>query len=109
MPNARRTDPKTSHDAAKSVKGITLTKGYILRAINKRSRTDVQLLEAYRNYKTAPLASESGIRTRRAELVDMGMIRDSGKRAVLPSGRKAIVWEITSKGVRWIMFGQNND
>lgn len=109
MPNARRTDPKTSHDAAKSVKGITATKAYILRALKKRARTDVQLLEAYRNYKTAPLASESGIRTRRAELVDMGMIADSGRRAVLPSGRKAIVWDITSKGVWWIMFGQNND
>lgn len=96
MPNARRTDPKTSHDAAKSVNGITATKAYILRALKKKARTDVQLLEAYRNYKTAPLASESGIRTRRAELVDMGLVVDTGVRETLPSGRKAIVWGLAN-------------
>jgi hypothetical protein len=94
MPNARKTDPKTSHDAADSVKDVTATQEYVLKAL-KRPRNDTQLIEAYRSYKTAPRASESGIRTRRAELVDAGLIDDSGKRVKMPSGRYSIVWERT--------------
>lgn len=91
MPKARRSDPQTSHDAAESVSNITATQEYVLRAL-KRARTDVQLVEAYRAMRKAPIASESGIRSRRAELVRKGLVVDSGKRDVLPSGRKAIVW-----------------
>lgn len=91
-PRARRTDPKTSHDAAESVYDVTATQDYVLRALRK-PRTDVELLEAYRNFKRAPRASESGLRTRRSELVRQGLVRDSGRRVVLESGRAAIVWE----------------
>lgn len=91
-PRARRTDPKTSHDAAESVQDVTATQDYVLRALRK-PRTDVELLEAYRNFKRAPRASESGLRTRRSELVRQGLVRDSGRRVVLESGRAAIVWE----------------
>lgn len=88
---ARKTDPQTSHDAAKSVKDITLTQFYVLKALS-RPRTDLELVEAYRNTKGAPLASESGIRSRRAELVRAGKVIDTGVRVVLPSHRQAIVW-----------------
>jgi hypothetical protein len=91
MPRARNTDPQTSHDAAASVDDVTLTQAFVLRAL-KRPRTDPQLIEAYRKLKHAPRASESGIRTRRAELVDRGLVVDSGLRSVTPFGRKAIVW-----------------
>jgi len=91
-PRARTTDPKTSHDAAESVHDVTATQDYVLRALRK-PRTDVELLEAYRNFKRAPRASESGLRTRRSELVRQGLVRDSGRRVVLESGRAAIVWE----------------
>ena len=91
-PRARTTDPKTSHDAAESVQDVTATQDYVLRALRK-PRTDVELLEAYRNFKRAPRASESGLRTRRSELVRQGLVRDSGRRVVLESGRAAIVWE----------------
>lgn len=33
-------------------------------------------------------------RARRVELVDAGLVRDSGKRAKTSSGRAAIVWEV---------------
>ena len=94
-PRARRTDPKTSHDAADGVRDVTATQDYVLRAL-RRPRTDVELVEAYRNFKRAPRASESGLRTRRSELVRRGLVRDSGRRIVLESGRAAIVWEKVS-------------
>jgi hypothetical protein len=92
MANARKTDPKTSHDAADSVKDITKTQEYVLKAL-KRPRNDTQLIEAYRSLKTAPRASESGIRSRRSELVGAGLVVDSGKRVKMPSGRFSIVLE----------------
>lgn len=92
MPHARKTDPLTSYMAAASIseESLTETKRFILKALN-RPRTDVGLIEAYRNMR-APLASDSGLRTRRAELVDAGLIVDSGEREKMASGRMAIVW-----------------
>ena len=104
MPRARNTDPVTSDLAAESVKNVTETQSFILRCL-KRGRPDHELVEAYRAYKTAPYASESGIRSRRAELVERGMVRDSGRRTTTESGRKAIVWELTSRGARERIFG----
>lgn len=95
MPRARKTDPKTSHDAAESVNEVTRTQEYVLRAL-RRPRNDSQLIEAYRSYKTAPRASESGIRSRRAELVDRGLVVDSGQRVKTESGRWSIVWRSAS-------------
>jgi hypothetical protein len=91
MPKARKTDPQTSHDAADSVRNLTDTQLYILQVLS-RPRTDVQLIEAYRKLKRAPNASESGIRSRRSELVRAGKVVDSGVKMVLPSGRMATVW-----------------
>jgi len=91
MPRARKTDPQTSHDAAESVTNLTQTQATILRVL-KRPRTDAQLVEAYRKLKRAPLASESGIRSRRAELVEKGLVADSGDRALTPFNRRSIVW-----------------
>lgn len=88
---ARNTDPFTSWEAAESVDNITETQEWILRAL-RRPRPDVELVEAYRAFKRAPRASESGIRSRRAELVDRGLVVDTGKRVRLSSGRYAIVW-----------------
>lgn len=92
MAHARRTDPTTSHEAAASVSNITLTQEFILKAL-VRPATDVALVERYQSLKRAPRASESGIRSRRAELVNRGLVRDSGLRTILPSGRKAVLWE----------------
>ena len=91
MARARNTDPLTSHLAGASVGDVTKTQEYILRAL-RRSRTDVELVEAYHSLKTAPRASESGIRSRRAELVRKGLVVDTGRRVRLDSGRYAIVW-----------------
>lgn len=94
---ARSTDPVTSHLAAESVDNVTQTQAFILRCL-KRPRNDVELVNAYRAYKTAPRASESGIRSRRAELVDRGLVIDTGRRVKLASGRYSIVWGLSSVG-----------
>jgi hypothetical protein len=96
MARARNTDPITSHEAAESVGEPSETQAYVLRALRK-PRTDSQLIEAYNALARAPRASESGIRTRRAELVAMGRVSDSGKREKTASGRWSIVWERTER------------
>lgn len=93
MAHARKTDPTTSHAAAASVKDITTTQEFILMALHK-PLTDVALVSAYRAYKSAPPASESGIRSRRSELVALGKVVDTGARERLESGRQAIVWSV---------------
>ena len=95
MAHARMTDPSTSHLAAASVKNETLTKRVILDFLSL-PMTDEELVEYYKlalvRIDTIPQASDSGIRSRRAELT-----RDSKVFAVgykkTKSGRKAIVWQ----------------
>jgi hypothetical protein len=96
MPHARLTDPGTSHEAADSVGNLTETKKAIF-YILKYPRTDAELVESYNTLvqrNEAPRASESGIRSRRAELVEDGLVMDTGHRAKSPSGRNMIVWAI---------------
>lgn len=92
---ARRNDPATAHQAADSVQNINETKGCILYLLQD-PMTDQELVQRYKeaehSWLGTPPASESGIRSRRAELVKAGLVFDTGQRRVLPSGRKAIVW-----------------
>jgi hypothetical protein len=97
MAKARNTDPATSHAAAASVQDITKTQAYILRALG-RPRTDSEMIDAYRKYKTAPTASESGLRTRREELARLNLVTVVGEKP-LPSGRMGRVWKIV-EGIR---------
>lgn len=96
MPHARTTDPDTSHEAAASVTNLTGTQNTILYLFDKFGKlTDEQLQAHYRRMVSqgdAPAASESGVRSRRAELVARGILTDTGQRSKLESGRNAIVW-----------------
>jgi hypothetical protein len=97
MPNARLTDPETSWEAAKSISNLASTKAAILAILAKASMTDYQLVKEFNKQVQAGViepASESGIRSRRAELTKLGRVIDTGQREVLPSGRKAIIWAI---------------
>lgn len=91
MPSARLTDPQTSHDAANSVIRLTLTKRIILEVL-QTAMTDEDLISTIRARHGYKFASESGIRSRRAELVREGFVEDSLGRALTESGRQAILW-----------------
>lgn len=90
--HARRTDPETSHEAAASVR-VLRQRSYVLAAARALiDFTDPALQAAVRNMYPKQTFSESGVRTRRSELVQLGFVGDSGKRVVMPSHRRAIVW-----------------
>jgi len=96
MPRARTTDPQTSHEAAASVKDVTPTQTIIL-SLLRVAQTDEELVTNYNNLRKqhpdiVPRASQSGIRSRRAELFQMDRVVPVGY-AVTESNRKAIVWE----------------
>lgn len=97
--HARAQDPDTSHAAADSVRRISESQQHILRLfLLYGPMTDEQLLARHREWQHRhgdPRMSDSGVRTRRSELVMLGRVRDSGKRTLLSTGRKAIVWEAT--------------
>lgn len=98
IPRARRTDPTTSHAAARSVDRATLphVKRVIVTLLSlEGGKTDEELAYLWGERIAEPI-SESGLRTRRAELVADGFVRDSGTRRRLASGRSAIVWEVAS-------------
>ena len=97
MPNARISDPETSHEAAKSVSKLKEMYDTMLIAFESLGpMNDEQLIKLWRvgvNELGWRSASESGIRSRRSELVAQGKIVDSGKRVKMQSGRMSIVWE----------------
>ena len=99
MPHARRTDPETSHAAARSITNLTDAQFAILQFIRTRGEmADHELVARYQGWckgvygQTWPQMSESGIRTRRKELTDQGLVVDTGVRVPTQSGRQAIVW-----------------
>ncbi|CAB4152753.1 hypothetical protein UFOVP609_26 [uncultured Caudovirales phage] len=99
MAHARLTDPQTSHEAARSVENITATQTAILKLLAGFPMTDEELVWHYEqnvrmgaDARDFPRASASGIRSRRAELVKLGYVFDSGHRTKISSGRNAIIW-----------------
>lgn len=98
--HARRSDPETSHAAAESISTDRLRRSQeaVLAVFDELGgrASDSQVAVRY----SGPRQSPSGLRTRRRELVDLGYLRDSGERVMLPSGRRSIVWERTPGGTR---------
>lgn len=99
MPRARLTDPRESHEAAASVTGLTEKQNAVLDCLTGHRLTDHDLASRYESLRVDrgwPQQSESGLRTRRSELVARGLIEKAGT-GRLPSGRNAAVW-ITVRG-----------
>lgn len=99
--HARRGDPETSHEAAESLTDLGEKQWSVLvlmRVIG--DATDAEIAERYAIHRTLPDQSASGLRTRRKELVDRGYVADTGRRARLSSGRRAIIWGVVSEATR---------
>jgi hypothetical protein len=92
---ARRTDPQTSHVAAKRVTNSAKVREAILELFREFGPMhDEVLIRMYRSKNSNPAASDSGIRTRRKELKDAGLIRECVKLAETRAGNPCAVWEI---------------
>lgn len=94
---ARRGDPSTSHAAAETLTEDKLRANQeaVLRVLRDFGpMIDEQLIAAYQtNAYTLPAQSESGIRTRRRELADAGLVIDTGEKRDNDAGNKSIVWK----------------
>jgi hypothetical protein len=96
---ARATDPETSQDAAAAFY-VAKLKAYqydIFRLLSLFGPAHDE--EIVRRAKLHGVKQkESGIRTRRHELVELTLLRDSGQRVILSdSHRESIVWEVNPK------------
>jgi hypothetical protein len=96
MPVARRSDPQTSHDAARSVQELTRKQLHVLEIIKTFGPlTDEDIGLNYRRAARERMVepqSDSGIRTRRNELQKMGLVE--GVRITTNStGRRVTVWD----------------
>lgn len=89
---ARSSDPDTSHEAAASLDDQRLSecRRKILELLRSGPATDEEIAraECWEEFPQSP----SSLRTRRAELVDVGLVLDSGATRPTLSGRKATVW-----------------
>lgn len=98
-PRARRADPDASHHAANFIApALREIQLQVLTWAQRRADayeggmfTDMELLKAF--------GGGSTYRTRRAELVQMGLMQDSGARISVPGHKcKFTLWELTPSG-----------
>tara|TARA_S200002703_G_C3790118_1_gene243824 strand:- start:1453 stop:1845 length:393 start_codon:yes stop_codon:yes gene_type:complete len=87
---SRVLDPETSRQGPTPLT-MNKTRQVVLDVLRVRPLTDTELVAALRGRM-----SDSGARTRRAELVRMGKVRDSGRRLRSPSGRMNVVWAVNA-------------
>lgn len=99
---ARRTDPVTSWAAAQSVEHIRISQQRVHTILSYRDGTDHDIAQRYQMIVESVIGwepqSPSGLRTRRKELCDLGVVFDSGRTELLPSGRYSIVWTVNKPG-----------
>jgi hypothetical protein len=96
MPSTRTLDPSTSHAAEKSVSKLAESYGIILDLFRTYGpMNDEQLITRWK-FNSSKYAADSGIRSRRSELVAAGRLEDSGDRIKMTSGRMSIVWRLVA-------------
>ena len=101
MPHARTTDPETSHKAAQSITPAkyTETQRAILTLLTEHPLTDEEI--NFRHFAGAKAgrwkyASDSGLRSRRRELVDQGLVVRGGM-SQTKFGKATIVWRLADE------------
>jgi hypothetical protein len=84
------------------VKNLRETQTAVLKLLRKLGRmNDEDLAYEYvlrARQGSLPYQSMSGLRTRRSELVALGLVADSGERIKMRSGRQSIVWKAVRNG-----------
>jgi len=104
MPVARTSDPWTSWAAAESLGDLRPRQAAVAAILRVRPAglTLEELVGVYRTWQAResgampplPAQSDSGIRTRCRELMDAGLVVDSGKTRLTASGRHARVLQL---------------
>lgn len=96
-PKARVTDPETKA-AGRAVSNLRASQARILQCFKAYGALDDKQLTRYiwdlEDHLGVKRMSPSGIRSRRNELVQRGLVADSGYRATV-DGRSCIIWEVT--------------
>lgn len=101
VPHARKTDPETSHAAATSLGDLRASQREVLQLFHRFGALDDRSLIACAAH-AGVRQSDSGLRTRRAELVRLGLVYDTGRRVVpggRPPHRPRIVWAMSPAGL----------
>lgn len=95
--HARRTDPRTSHAVARRITNTQKVRAHIEYLFRNLGRMhDESLIVNYlaSSSNLRPHATEQSIRSRRKELVDRNVLRDSGEKKLTRAGNPSAVWEI---------------
>lgn len=95
MANARKTDPETSHEAAKSVSNTALVKKAILMILDLGPKSDEEILTYYTVASEGtgfPNATEQSLRSRRNELVREGLVAFTGEFGKTSNNRRTRLW-----------------
>lgn len=94
---ARTHDPETSHEAAASVKHLNARRRAVLVVLSMNGALcDEHMSQKYGRTPGLPIQSPSGLRTRRNELVAMGLVWHYGFTTI--RNRRARLWSVTAAG-----------
>jgi hypothetical protein len=95
--NTPWSDAETWKRAAESIslERLTRTQELVLAGLQiVGPSTDDELIAAFRRRWPSCRLSDQSIRSRRAQLVRKGLVRDSGRRRLTKRGQRSAVWEV---------------
>lgn len=99
-PSARNSDPDTSHAAAHAVtrQAQSALHSAILEALQVYGpQNDEGIAYLLAEHYPEVMSSPSGIRSRRSELVRLGLVVDTGTMLPTARGRASVVWQAVGR------------
>ena len=101
VPAARATDPATSHEAAATitVQRMRADHQLVLAALHDHGPMTDFGIAAKVSVALGRMVKATSLGVRRKELVTLGLVRNSGRRAPSDTGTSSIVWALTAAGV----------
>lgn len=100
VPAARATDPATSHEAAATitVQRMRADHQLVLAALHDHGPMTDFGIAAKVSAALGRIVKQTSLGVRRSELVRLGLVRNSGRRAPSDTGTSSIVWALTAAG-----------